>query len=70
MICFCLGSDAHLENKILDPAHLSKIESTFSNLSETIQKHGPWSAAWVGEAGGAFNSGGRYVSNTFVDSFW
>ncbi|KEH31988.1 heparanase-like protein 1 isoform X1 [Medicago truncatula] len=64
------GNDAHLENKILDPAHLSKVESIFSNLSETIQTHGPWSAAWVGEAGGAFNSGGRDVSNTFVDSFW
>ncbi|KAI5416624.1 heparanase-like protein 1 [Lathyrus oleraceus] len=64
------GSDPHLENKILDPARLSKVESLFSNLSETIQKHGPWSVAWVGEAGGAFNSGGRYVSNTFVNSFW
>ncbi|CAK8563222.1 unnamed protein product [Lathyrus sativus] len=64
------GSDQHLENKILDPAQLSNVESLFSNLSETIQKYGPWSAAWVGEAGGAFNSGGRYVSNTFVNSFW
>lgn len=70
MICFCSGSDLHLENKILDPVRLSKVESLFSNLSKTIQKHGPWSVAWVGEAGGAFNSGGRYVSNTFVDSFW
>ncbi|CAL0320056.1 unnamed protein product [Lupinus luteus] len=64
------GSDAHLEQKILDPVRLSKIESIFSNLTETIQKHGPWSSAWVGEAGGAYNSGGRYVSNTFVNSFW
>ncbi|KAE9608399.1 putative glycosidase [Lupinus albus] len=64
------GSDAHLERKILDPVRLSKIESIFSNLTETIQKHGPWSSAWVGEAGGAYNSGGRYVSNTFVNSFW
>ncbi|KAL5064856.1 hypothetical protein RYX36_026593 [Vicia faba] len=64
------GSDPHLENKILDPVRSSKVESLFSNLSETIQKHGPWSVAWVGEAGGAFNSGGRYVSNTFVNSFW
>ncbi|KAK7330314.1 hypothetical protein VNO77_24504 [Canavalia gladiata] len=64
------GSDEHLERKILDPERLSKVESTFSNLSETIQKYGPWSSAWVGEAGGAFNSGGRYVSNTFVNSFW
>ncbi|KAK7292182.1 hypothetical protein RIF29_07942 [Crotalaria pallida] len=64
------GSDEHLESKILDPERLSKVESIFSNLSESIQKYGPWSSAWVGEAGGAYNSGGRYVSNTFVDSFW
>ncbi|KAK7281802.1 hypothetical protein RIF29_10086 [Crotalaria pallida] len=64
------GSDVHLERKILDPVRLSKAKSIFSNLTETIQKHGPWSSAWVGEAGGAYNSGGRYVSNTFVNSFW
>ncbi|XP_027331645.1 heparanase-like protein 1 [Abrus precatorius] len=64
------GSDEHLEMKILDPERLSKVESIFSNLSETIKQYGPWSSAWVGEAGGAFNSGGRNVSNTFVNSFW
>jgi heparanase 1 len=46
------------------------VETIFGNLSETIQKHGPWTNAWVGEAGGAFNSGGRDVSNTFLNSFW
>lgn len=56
--------------KILDPETLSNVESVFSNLSETIQKFGPWSSAWIGEAGGAYNSGGRYVSNRFVNSFW
>nr|KYP55466.1 Heparanase-like protein 1 [Cajanus cajan] len=64
------GNDEHLERKILDPERLSKVESIFGNLSETIKKFGPWSSAWVGESGGAFNSGGRNVSNTFVDSFW
>ncbi|XP_057443103.1 heparanase-like protein 1 [Lotus japonicus] len=64
------GSDEHLERKILDPERLSKVENIFSNLSATIQKHGPWTSAWVGEAGGAYNSGGRFVSNTFLNSFW
>uniref|UniRef100_A0A7N1A3Q7 Uncharacterized protein n=1 Tax=Kalanchoe fedtschenkoi TaxID=63787 RepID=A0A7N1A3Q7_KALFE len=27
-------------------------------------------AAWVGESGGAYNSGRNHVSNTFVYSFW
>lgn len=64
------GSDPHLERKILDPESLSRVASIFSNLSETIKKYGPWTSAWVGEAGGAYNSGSRYVSNTFLNSFW
>ncbi|KAG9153276.1 hypothetical protein Leryth_024092 [Lithospermum erythrorhizon] len=64
------GNDHNLVNKILNPQHLSKISYTFGNLSNTIQTSGPWTSAWVGEAGGAFNSGGRNVSNTFVNSFW
>ncbi|KAH1246469.1 Heparanase-like protein 1 [Glycine max] len=56
------GSDEHLERKILDPERLSRVESIFSNLSETIQKYGPWCSAWVGEAGGAYNSGGNDIN--------
>ena len=55
---------------ILDPNRFSKVETTFKDLSETIKKHGPWASAWVGEAGGAAKSGGRGISNTFVNSFW
>ncbi|XP_028753639.1 heparanase-like protein 1 [Neltuma alba] len=64
------GSDPNLEKKILDPWHLSSVASIFGNLSESIEKVGPWSSAWVGEAGGAYNSGSRYVSSTFLNSFW
>lgn len=64
------GNDPNLVSKILDPNYLSKISDTFSNLKQTIQSHGPWSSAWVGESGGAYNSGGRNVSNTFINSFW
>lgn len=64
------GVDPSLVNKILNPHHLNKISETFSSLQETIQTYGPWASAWVGESGGAFNSGGRNVSNTFVNSFW
>jgi len=49
---------------------LSEISGTFENVKRTIQEHGPWAAAWVGEAGGAYNSGGRQVSETFINSFW
>ncbi|KAB1216789.1 Heparanase-like protein 1 [Morella rubra] len=64
------GVDPSLVSKILDPSHLSKISDTFSNVRHIIQKHGPWASAWVGESGGAYNSGGHHVSDTFVNSFW
>ncbi|XP_044486421.1 heparanase-like protein 1 isoform X2 [Mangifera indica] len=64
------GVDPNLVSKILDPDHLSLISETFSNLKQTIEKNAPWASAWVGESGGAYNSGGRLVSNTFVNSFW
>ncbi|RRT51986.1 hypothetical protein B296_00032566 [Ensete ventricosum] len=64
------GDDYRIESKILDPRYLSRITGTFRNLQLTIERHGPWSSAWVGEAGGAFNSGSHRVSNKFLDSFW
>ncbi|KAM7471448.1 hypothetical protein LguiA_009631 [Lonicera macranthoides] len=64
------GIDPHLAKKILDPHYLSRVSETFSNLKQTIQTNGPWASAWVGESGGAYNSGGRHVSDTFINSFW
>ncbi|EOY21990.1 Glucuronidase 2 isoform 3 [Theobroma cacao] len=64
------GVDPKLISKILDPNHLSKVANTFSNLTHVIRRHGPWASAWVGESGGAYNSGGPHVSDTFVNSFW
>ncbi|KAJ8772986.1 hypothetical protein K2173_028163 [Erythroxylum novogranatense] len=64
------GDDPNLVKKILDPHYLSKIEETFRNLQLTIKQNGAWASAWVGESGGAYNSGGHHVSNAFIDSFW
>ncbi|KAI8543254.1 hypothetical protein RHMOL_Rhmol08G0202900 [Rhododendron molle] len=70
VVSFLSGVDRDLVSRILDPHHLSKISLTFSNLKQTVETHGPWASAWVGESGGAYNSGGRNVSNTFINSFW
>lgn len=64
------GDDSRIESRILNPGYLSQITGTFQNLQQTIERHGPWSTAWVGEAGGAYNSGSSRVSNKFLDSFW
>nr|XP_043617013.1 heparanase-like protein 1 [Erigeron canadensis] len=64
------GVDPTLVEKILDPHVLNRASVTFNDLRETIQTNGPWASAWIGESGGAFNSGGLHVSDSFVDSFW
>lgn len=64
------GVDQHLIEKILDPSYLDGIASTFSNLRDILKSSATSAAAWVGEAGGAYNSGRHLVSNSFVFSFW
>ncbi|KAL8550254.1 hypothetical protein ACS0TY_008902 [Phlomoides rotata] len=64
------GVDPSLINKIQDPNFLDQIAQTYKDISGSIKSYGPWSRAWVGEAGGAYNSGGKYVSHSFVDGFW
>ncbi|XP_063937829.1 heparanase-like protein 2 [Daucus carota subsp. sativus] len=64
------GVDANLINKVQDPYFLDEIAQTFKDVSESVKLYGPWSGAWVGESGGAYNSGGKHVSNTFANGFW
>ncbi|KAL0420926.1 UNVERIFIED_CONTAM: Heparanase-like protein 2 [Sesamum latifolium] len=47
-----------------------EIAQTHKDVSTTVKLFGPWSGAWVGEAGGAYNSGGKDVSHAFVNGFW
>ncbi|EMS63819.1 Heparanase-like protein 2 [Triticum urartu] len=64
------GKDKELINKMQDPYYLDKVAQTFSDMEATVRESGPWSAAWVGESGGAYNSGGKDVSDRFANSFW
>ncbi|KAJ0536332.1 putative glycosidase [Helianthus annuus] len=64
------GVDRNLVKKILDPHFLSRATVTFTGLQQTLDMDGPWASAWIGESGGAYNSGGLHVSDTFVNSFW
>lgn len=64
------GVDATLINKIQDPYFLDRVAQTYKDISTTIKSFGPWTGAWVGEAGGAYNSGGKDVSHTFANGFW
>ncbi|CAM0942781.1 unnamed protein product [Alopecurus aequalis] len=64
------GVDTHLIDKILDPSYLDGEASTFSNLQGILKSTGTSAVAWVGEAGGAYNSGHHLVTDAFVFSFW
>ncbi|XP_057511696.1 heparanase-like protein 3, partial [Actinidia eriantha] len=64
------GVDDHLVDKILDPSYLDGGSHTFSNLQRILKNSGTSTVAWVGEAGGAYNSGHNLVTNAFVFSFW
>ncbi|KAJ0615035.1 putative glycosidase [Helianthus annuus] len=64
------GMDPNLVKKILDPHFLSRASVTFSDFQQTLKTNGPWASSWIGESGGAYNSGGLHVSDTFVNSFW
>ncbi|KAL5559754.1 hypothetical protein UlMin_035965 [Ulmus minor] len=64
------GNDQHLIDRILDPSLLSSVSDTFKNLQKILKNSGSSAVAWVGEAGGAHNSGQNRVSNAFVSSFW
>ncbi|CAL5435150.1 unnamed protein product [Camellia sinensis] len=64
------GVDDHLVAKILDPSYLDGESQQFSNLQSILKASGTSTVAWVGEAGGAYNSGRNLVTNAFVFSFW
>ncbi|WOL20306.1 heparanase-like protein 3 [Canna indica] len=64
------GVDQHLIEKILNPSYLDGEASTFSSLQNILKTGGTSTTAWVGEAGGAYNSGHHLVTDSFVFSFW
>ncbi|XP_057422453.1 heparanase-like protein 3 [Lotus japonicus] len=64
------GVEDKLTEKILDPSYLDGVASTFSSLKKILQSSATSAQAWVGEAGGAYNSGHHLVSDSFVYSFW
>ncbi|KAJ8760848.1 hypothetical protein K2173_021886 [Erythroxylum novogranatense] len=64
------GVDPTLIRKVQDSYFLSQIEQTFQDAQTVVKEFAPWSGPWVGESGGAYNSGGKDVSHTFADGFW
>ncbi|KAL6577765.1 hypothetical protein OROMI_010093 [Orobanche minor] len=64
------GNDPTIIDKVQDPEFLDQVYSTYTNISNSIKLFGPWTSAWVSEAGGAYTSGSKNVSRSFADGFW
>ncbi|KAF5459240.1 hypothetical protein F2P56_023212 [Juglans regia] len=64
------GVDTHLVEKILNPSYLDGEADTFRSLHKILKSSATSATAWVGESGGAYNSGHNLVTNAFVFSFW
>ncbi|KAF2303793.1 hypothetical protein GH714_023456 [Hevea brasiliensis] len=60
----------HIYNLGPDPSYLDGGSQMFSSLQGILKSSGTQAVAWVGEAGGAYNSGHNLVTNAFVFSFW
>ncbi|KAL4367495.1 hypothetical protein GQ457_05G020770 [Hibiscus cannabinus] len=66
----CAGDDPKLMSNIIDTLYLSKVYHAYKGVLNVVNKFRPHPGAWVSESGGAFNSGGKDVSPTFIDGFW
>ncbi|XP_017624720.2 heparanase-like protein 3 [Gossypium arboreum] len=64
------GNDNQLINNILDPSYLDGGAQPFRDLEAILKNSATPAVAWVGEAGGAYNSGQNLVTNSFVNAFW
>ncbi|KAK0571158.1 hypothetical protein LWI29_011910 [Acer saccharum] len=64
------GVDQHLVEKIINPSYLDGEIKTFSQLENIVKSSATSAVAWVGESGGAYNSGHHLVTDAFVFSFW
>ncbi|KAG0631490.1 hypothetical protein M758_1G257600 [Ceratodon purpureus] len=64
------GSSTDLVEKILNPQYLDNEKGNFRAVQDILESTAPSSSAWVGEAGGAYNSGHHLVTDAFIMSFW
>lgn len=66
------GVDPNLKNTILTPTHSALAEETAANLTRQVEENdkGDDLQMWMGEAGGAYNSGQNGTTNRFIIGFW
>ncbi len=66
------GVDPTLPTKIMNPAHMEtavKTATDLAQLAKELREGGP-TQLWMGEDGGAYNSGQNGTTNRFTAGFW
>jgi heparanase 1 len=64
------GVDPKLPDKIMDPAYLDQLQHTAATVQSTVNTGAPSASIWMGETGGAYNSGHPGVTDAFMSGFW
>lgn len=62
------GVDPEVGSRAKSPGHLDQLQDWANAAASLVQKHN--AEVWVGEAGGAYNSGRHSSTDAFVSGFW
>jgi heparanase 1 len=64
------GSDPNVWTKTLNATYLDQVKTLAAEVNAVVSLGSPNSSIWLGEAGGAYNSGRDNVTNSFNSGFW
>lgn len=64
------GVDPELESRILSPSYLGGDEVNYEEAWRDVSSLNPKAELWIGESGGAYNSGSHLLTNAFISGFW
>jgi len=64
------GSNPNVWMNALNASYLDQIKGLGASVNDIVRQSSPQSKIWVGEAGGAYNSGRDQVTNSFNSGFW
>ena len=64
------GVDPNLWEYALNVTYLDKVRVLGADVNKVVSTYSPSSSIWLGEGGGAYNSGGNNTTNSFNSGFW
>jgi len=64
------GNSSAVPEEILNASFLNSVADKCRNHSHTVATYAPNAQMWLGEGGGAYNSGQDGATNVFLSTFW